>query len=444
MLRDFGAAFGEKIILNDLNLDVNNKTITTLLGPGGTGKSTLLRTVTGLNTNNPTFRTWGEIIYCGEAISRENSPSIVTQSARLVVKSVFENIIHNLPERNNLTQMQQKDLAIRLLEQSGLHELKHKLNDNIVSLSLALQRRIAILRLVSAGPRLLCLDEPTSGITDESECEKILNHIKSESKRRAVLIVLHNQQQAKKLAGNVALLAGGQVKEFGKSAIFFKAPVTVPAKQFVKSGCCSVPSPMAKPEDLDDSVNTPQPIADNIKQYVSESFGPRGFLWLLKGKLAGTPLPGVFFEEEYDLKALQRVGITHLISTTQKPVSTDNLKMFGMSGESLAIKDMGIPTLAQAIEICEHIDNIINHGGSVAVHCRAGLGRTGTVLTLYLIWKNSDAMSALEKARSIEPRWVQSEQQVKFLDIFSEYVREKISPKNCMTCNQFSDISHAI
>ncbi len=443
-LNNFGAAFGEKVILNDVNLNIENKNITTLLGPGGTGKSTLLRSITGLNSNNPTFKTWGKVTFCGENLSPDNSPSIVTQSARLIVKSLLENIIHNLPERNNLTQLQQKDLAIRLLEQSNLHELKDRLNENIVNLPLALQRHIAIIRLVSSGPRLLCLDEPTSGIESTEEIELLLEHIKNESKRRSILIVLHNQKQAKQLGGYAALLAGGQVKEYKESRSFFSTPQTEPAKQFVKSGYCSVPSPMSKPEDLNDKIIAPEPISKNIKNYVSESFGPRGFLWLLKGKLAGTPLPGVFFEQDYDLKALQRVGITHLISTTQKPVSVEKLKLFNIQGNSFPIKDMGIPTLEQAIKVCEHIDHAINNNGIVAVHCRAGLGRTGTVLALYLIWKKSDALSALEKVRIIEPRWIQSDQQVKFLDVFSNYIREKTSQQHCTTDYHNTNVSNAI
>jgi len=201
---------------------------------------------------------------------------------------------------------------------------------------------------------------------------------------------------------------------------------------------------MAKPEDLNEETTAPEPISESIQNYVSESFGPRGFLWLLKGKLAGTPLPGVFFEEDYDLKALQRVGITHLISTTLKPVSVDKLKLFNIQGKGFPIKDMETPTLENALEVCEFIDHIIKNDGVVAVHCRAGLGRTGTVLALYLIWKNADAISALEKARTIEPRWVQSEQQVKFLDTFSDYVNKKVSSQNCNTEHHSTDISNAI
>ena len=443
-MNSFGAAFGEKIVLNDLNLDIADKNITTLLGPGGTGKSTLLRAITGLNNGNPAFRTWGDIEFTGEKLSKENLPSIVTQSTKLVLKSVLENIIHNLPERNNLTQLQQKDLAVRLLEQANLNFLKDKLNENVVNLPLVLQRRIAILRLVSAGPRLLCLDEPTTGIDDEGDLENLLEHIHRESQKRAIIIVLHNQRQAKRLGGYTALLAGGQVKEFKEAKNFFADPQTEPAKQFIKFGSCSVPSPTAKPEELDKETPAPAAINKETKKYVSESFGPRGFLWLHKGKLAGTPLPGVFFELEYDLKALQRVGITHLISTTTKPVSINKLEEYDIKGLAFPIEDMGVPTLDQAVEVCKYIEESIISGGIVAVHCRAGLGRTGTILALYLIWKNNDALSALEKVRTIEPRWVQSELQVNFLDEFSSFLLEKSSSQNCTEDIHNNDISNAI
>jgi len=423
-LKEYGAAFGDKTILNNVNLQVIEKNITVLLGPGGTGKSTLLRSIAGLNDTNPSFHSWGDVKFLGRELDNQNRPSLVTQSARLVVKSVLENIVHNLPERNNLTQLQQKELAVRLLEQAGLGVLKDSLNENVVSLSLVYQRRIAMLRLASAGPRLLCLDEPTTGI-DDSEVEALLEHIKNESQRRAILIVLHNQKQAKTLDGYSVLLAGGEVKEYKPTAEFFGNPQAEPAKQFVKSGSCNVPSPDARPEELNDEALAKSKAHKPAKKFVSESYGPRGFLWLHKGQLAGTPLPGVFFEKDYDLKALQRVGVTRLLSTTQTPVPKDELAPFGISGKAFPIKDMGVPTLEQAVEICQYIEQMIQSDEVVAVHCRAGLGRTGTVLALYLIWENIDALSALERVRNIEPRWVQSDKQVKFLDDFSRFISGK-------------------
>jgi len=441
-LQGYGAAFGEKIILNDVNLQVIEKNITILLGPAGTGKSTLLRSVAGLNDSNPSFRTWGKASFAGQLLGEDNRPSLVTQCARLVVKSVLENIVHNLPERNNLTQSQQKELAVRLLEEAGLEQLKDSLQENVVSLPLAIQRRLAILRLASASPRLLCLDEPTSGI-DENEAEGILEHIRRESRRRAILIVLHNQQQARHLQGYSVLLAGGHVKEYKPTEEFFTNPQAEPARQFVKQGTCSVPSPDARPEELAEDIPAPPAVPKVARKYVSESFGPRGFLWLLKGQLAGTPLPGVFFDVDYDLKALQRVGVTQLLSTTQRPVDGELLAEYDIEGKAFPIKDMGVPTLDQAVEICRFIEDKIEAGKVVAVHCRAGLGRTGTVLALYLIWKNNDALSALETVRNIEPRWVQSQQQVDFLDEFSDYLKEN-SFTNDKQTNSLNKLRNAI
>lgn len=423
-LNSFGAAFGDKIILSNVNLNVLEHGVFVLLGPSGTGKSTLLRAIAGLNDANPLFRTWGKAVYLGEALGDGNRPALVSQSAKLMMASVLENIVHNLPERNNLDFSQQRDLAVRLLEQAGLDELKDSLKENVVSLTLAQQRHLAILRLAVASPRLLCLDEPTTGIQDDA-AEPLLNYIKKESTRRAILIVLHNLNQAKILSGHTALLAGGYIQEMQATNDFLNDPKSAPAKQWVKLGSCNVPSPDALPEELAEDVIPPPPLPEIARQAPSESFGPRGFLWLKRGILAGTPLPGVFHDIEYDMKMLNKVGVTTLLSLTSKPVDRDVLEQFGVKSIWQAIKDMGAPTIEQAVEICQEIDQAIEKNEVVAVHCRAGLGRTGTVLAAYLIWEGAAALDALDSVRGVEPRWVQSEEQVNFLEQFARYLVTK-------------------
>lgn len=425
-LENFGAAFGDKVILSNVNLNILEQGIYVLLGPSGTGKSTLLRALAGLNDANPSFRTWGKADYIGEELSEENRPALVSQSAKLMMSSVLENIVYNLPERNNLNHSQQRDLAVRLLEQAGLSELTDVLNENVVSLSLAQQRHLATLRLASAGPRLLCLDEPTAGIA-ENEVGPLLNYIKQESTRRAILIVLHNLNQAKELNGHTALLAGGYIQEMQPTVEFIKQPKSEPAKQWVNLGSCNVPSPDARPEDLADDVAPPPPLPEIARKAPSASVGPRGFLWLKRGALAGTPLPGVFHDIDYDMKMLNKVGVTMLVTLTTRPVDANALEKFGVKSIWQAIKDMGAPSFEQATKICQQIDRAIDDGEVVAVHCRAGLGRTGTVLAAYLIWEGSTALDALEKVRGVEPRWVQSDEQVDFLEQFSIYLASRSS-----------------
>ena len=419
-LRAYGVAFGERTILSDVTLSVPETGIVTLLGPAGTGKSTLLRTLAGFNNSNPSLRTWGDAIYAGQPLGEGQQPALVSQSAKLMVSSVFENIVSGLPERSSLTPGQQRELVARLLVNAGLQALAGQLDDAVVRLPLSVQRHVAILRQAAASPRLLCIDEPTTGLP-ETECESLLDYIHRESERRAILIVLHNQAQAKRLGGDIVLLAGGVVQETQSSTGFFRTPRSVAGREFVRMGTCCVPSPDANPEELDAEALALKAAPATERKVVSQSFGPRGFLWLKRGVLAGTPRPGIFFDLRYDLAALRRVGVTALVSLTQTAVEEDVFAEFGIRCLRAPIPDMEAPSIEQAVAICRAIDGMIAEDAVIAVHCRAGLGRTGTVLASYLIWEGADALSALETVRRIEPRWVQSEAQAAFLEEFARH-----------------------
>lgn len=419
-LRKFGIAFGDKIILRSVDLEVPNTGCFVLMGPAGTGKSTLLRTLCGINEAVANMRTWGEATYAGAVLGETDRPSLVAQNARLLLASILENIMYELPERRSLTIAQQRELAKRLLILAGLDELVNELDSPVVDLPLVTQRHLAIMRTVAANPRLLCIDEPTTGLSKD-ESLSLLSYVNDLAERHAVLIVLHNQQEARQLSGNTALLAGGWIQEYGASEEFFSQPANKVTQEFIRNGNCTVPSPNSNPEDLDEYTEypTPPPMLEEATNYVSDAYGPRGFLWLKKGLLAGTPKPGVVIDEEYDLKALQRVNIKVLISLTEDRFDPELLQNYGIEGWWMPIIDMDAPTIAEAIEMCQKVSQQMSKQHAVAYHCKAGLGRTGTMLAAQLIWEGSTALEALESARKIEPRWVQSERQISFLEEFA-------------------------
>lgn len=427
-LSEFGVAFGEKIILSSVTLDVPSRGVMVLMGPAGTGKSTLLRTLAGVNSAVPTMQTWGDAIFAGRLLTDTNAPSLVAQNVKLMMASILENVIAELPERQDLTKKQQRELASRLLGNAGLEELSERLDEPVVNLPANLQRHLAILRSSAANPKLLCIDEPTTGIGDD-ESEMLIEFIKQEAEKRAVIVVVHNQNHARQLQGITGLLAGGVMQEIGFSEEFFTAPKSDAAKTFVRSGSCCVPSPNAKPEELEQEVadvhvTAKKKITEYKKNYVSDALGPRGFLWLKNGILAGTPRPGIVADLDYDLAALQRVGVSVLVSLTTTPVDQAKLAEYGIKGVWFPIKDMGAPSPSEAMSLCKEISQFQDGGEIVAVHCRAGLGRTGTVLAAQLIWEGKRALDALETVRRIEPRWVQSEEQVTFLEEYEKAITD--------------------
>ncbi len=419
-LREFGVAFGDRVVLNAVNLEIGGPGVLVLMGPVGTGKSTLLRTIAGINQAVPSFRAWGQAAYAGAPLGAERAPALVAQNARLLMSSVLENIVSDLPGRSRLSPAAKREIGCELLAEAGLECLLGSLDLPAVELPLAVQRHLAMARTAASDPLLLCVDEPTANL-DRKDSEPLLKFLRAQGARRAVIVVSHNREDALDLGGRTALLAGGAIHSCAPAEEFFAAPASPVAADFVRTGSCSLPSPGARPEDVDESMVPFLPVLpEAATHYVRESVGPRGFLWLKKGILAGTPRPGIVQDIEYDLEALQRVGVTTLVSLTTQPVDPALLARYGIQGLWMPIKDMHPPAVGEAEQMCRRVSALMADGHVVAYHCRAGLGRTGTMLAAHLIMEGKSAPQALESVRRVEHRWVQSDEQVRFLERFSE------------------------
>lgn len=421
-LSGFGVAFGEKTVLADINLELPKSGVTLLLGPSGTGKSTLLRTLAGFNDPNPNLRTWGHASYRGKLLDASTErPVLAAQNARLMMASILENIVHDLPGRRRLSPMQQRELAVTMLESAGLQELVDRIDEPVIHLELAQQRHLAIMRLAATGAPLLLLDEPSADIS-EAEADRLLDFIAMKSATRSVFMAVHNQIHARRLRGETILIAGGIVQEKAPTETFFSTPMTDPGRSFVRTGSCSVPSPDTDPGILDASTPAPAKTPAIARDYAGDNFGPRGFLWLKQGQLAGMQNPGLLGDLEDDLRALQRVGITTVISLTETPPEKTRLHEFGIESIWCPFRDMAAPAITQAVGLCKQIQEITSSDGVVAVHCGAGLGRTGTILAAYLIWEGMEALDSLERVRQMEPGWVQSEVQAEFLERYARFL----------------------
>lgn len=429
-LRGFGVSFGQRTILDDISLDLPRKGMTTIVGPGGAGKSTLLRTLSGLNDPHPSLATWGDATFDGAPLlfrggdrpgDTRRGVTIVMQHARFFLDSVRENLVSSLPDRGSLEPAEQTARVRAILSMHGLGRLAEHLTKDVASLSKADQRVLSVMCAVASDPLLLLADEPTADL-DEEEGLAVIDLLKREALRRSVVLVTHHRHFAEVAGGCIVLVAGGRVQEVSSADTFFRTPMTEQGKRFVATGGCLVPSPDAKREELN-SVAPPPPVRE-VPRGPAGGVGPRGFFWLIPGKLGGLPRPGIVEETERDLEGLVRLGVTTLITLEETQcVDEALLARFHIRSIHFPILDMDVPSCEEARQLAQEVDGLIALGSVVAMHCRAGLGRTGTMLAAQLVWGGESARSAIERVRRLNPRCIQSDTQVAFLSLLESSLR---------------------
>jgi len=191
-------------------------------------------------------------------------------------------------------------------------------------------------------------------------------------------------------------------------------PVPVPASM---PAPVSAPTPTpaaaaaARPRAVNPAVLVDwQPLAAD-PQAVPASRGPNGFAWLVPGRLAGAPQPGVVQSMDFDLKALRGCGVTVLITLTENDLPQEPLQRHGLRNLHLPVRDHESPTVAQIQMLLARMSAMLRAGEVLAVHCLAGLGRTGTVLAAWLVREGLTADEALRRVRLIDAQYVQSQAQ---------------------------------
>ena len=493
-VKSYGIAFGTRVILADISFSIaSEKGVIVVMGPGGTGKSTLLRSLSAINQRSNNASEWGELLYQGKPITQDHAPLIIQQNAKALGAPVIDSFIEKIraTSEKSMSPLELRSFIISELERLNAQEMIQYLDTPMIQLSTEHARAANILREAFSKASLLLLDEPTTNMS-ESGSTILLKLIKKIGEERACMVILHNQIQAKQVADEILLLAGGRVQAHeSKDDFFSNKSKNEVVGQFLRSGSCNVPAPDADISTLDEGIPIPPPLPDeaikilekvkvsipkaetiipkannqlvmpkeisvpstpssqSLKMPDDSSFadmtestpidsvtsnlaikkasrtrfvGPNGFHWIAPDQLAGCPMPGIVASLEYDLSALRDVGITVLVNLTDRELPEETLAQYGIRSVQFKIEDRRAPPVMWIKMLLVQIDKLLAKGDVLAVHCLAGLGRTGTVLGAWLIKKGLTAEEALKRLRQIDAGYVQSKEQEDLLYMLEENI----------------------
>jgi len=157
--------------------------------------------------------------------------------------------------------------------------------------------------------------------------------------------------------------------------------------------------------------------------------------WVIPRVLAGMPMPfihpdrrmaggGALAAFEDELSALHSAGVRAVVSLLNIPSDAAVYESAGFSFLCLPVSDGGAPTFEQADEFVRFVTTQRSAQRPVAVHCEAGLGRTGTLLAAYLIAQGESAAAAIERVRAAERVAVETARQIHFLEQYAERVHK--------------------
>ncbi|WP_428266281.1 ATP-binding cassette domain-containing protein [Haliangium sp.] len=417
-VRSLSVGFGARTILRELSFTLSEVGITALMGAAGSGKSTILRTLGRRAEQLPSFWFKGEVRFGDRDLLRdipapEARRAIVLfgQKARLYTANVTENLLAACEEQPR-TQLEKRTLAHDVLARTGLmSELEGSLNAPVISLPLELQRRLTLARITTADPNdilphVILIDEPLRDLP-EGSTEKLGRMLREIARTRALLLVTHDQRVTRHLAQRVMLLGDGRVVADCPVEEFFERPPNQAVQTFLRTGSYwpAEPEPAA-----------PVEVARPERE-------PSGFHWIVPQQLAGMARPGLLHELDDDLAKLRGLGIHTVVTLEESRIDPDLLAKYELTAEHVPIADMGAPTLAQARALCQRTVARLARGEATVYHCRAGLGRTGTLLGCYLIFTGMSAPRALDEIRAVSSLYVQSTEQLSFLEAFEAHCR---------------------
>jgi phosphate transport system ATP-binding protein len=227
--------YGRFQALFDINLNIRQGRVTSLIGPSGCGKSTLLRSINRINERLGYVRIDGSIDVFGnniyapqvELVQVRKQIGMVFQRPNPLPTSIRENILfgHKLHNRDKKYSRSDEDEIVEQALQQVLlwDKVKNRLQRKATELSLEEQQKLCIARLLPVKPSMLLMDEPCSALDPKGTAavEELIWELRG---KYSILIVTHNMAQARRASEECIFMLMGKVVEHSDTAEMFVTP----------------------------------------------------------------------------------------------------------------------------------------------------------------------------------------------------------------------------
>ena len=233
-IKDVSKWYGSFQVLTDCTTNVSKGEVVVVCGPSSSGKSTLIKTVNGLEPFQK-----GTISVDGVVVNDPKTNLSKLRSRIVMVFQNFELFPHMSVERNlTLAQVkvlgrpeeQSRDKGLKLLDRVGLIAQKDKFPGQ---LSGGQQQRVAIARALSMDPIAMLFDEPTSALDPEMINEVLDVMVELAHEGMTMMVVTHEMGFARKVANRVIFMDKGQIVEDLPKDEFFGKPRSERAQAFL-------------------------------------------------------------------------------------------------------------------------------------------------------------------------------------------------------------------
>lgn len=240
-IRDLNLYFEKQHILKNVNIEIPENQVTVILGPSGCGKTTLLKTLNRLVDLHDNARFSGSIMFEGidilhpatDLVHIRQKMGLLSQRPTPLPMSIFGNVAYGLKLKGIRRKKNLAPLVEKYLREANLwEEVKDRLDDPAIRLSIGQQQRLCLARGLAVNPEIFLADEPTSAL-DPISARIIENQFVELKKDYTIVLVTHVLRQARRIADYVVFMYLGDVIEQGPAEAFFNNPTQEKTKEYL-------------------------------------------------------------------------------------------------------------------------------------------------------------------------------------------------------------------